>query len=416
VNAAPAHRARSVVVLALALLVTSVASVLVAGDAGAAFPGDNGKIVFFRQGDIYVIDPDGSDETNLTGESSGGAPAWSPDGTQIVYESLQDGNFEIYVMDADGSNQARLTENPAFDAHPSWSADGSQVLFQSTRDGNFEIYVMDADGSNQTRLTDNPAFDGGAVASPDGSAIAFTTNRDGNEEIYVMNTDGTGQTNLTNDPDGNSAPDWSPDGSQITYITTDAGGSDVWVMDADGSNPTNVTNSPGVNEATPAWSPDGTRITYTAPVEAGIAVFVIDADGSNPTRVTQSTAAERFPDWQPLVSELPPPGDLAVSIDDVVLTNGTRGRVTGTVTCAPGELFAVQLDLTQGDADAQGSARGSCTGSPQEYTIGFTTTGPAFVDGAAGACVVARTGMPGSRTVTDRTEVCDDLTVDVRNR
>ena len=36
--------------------------------------------------------------------------------------------------------------------HPSWSPDGSQIAFESDRDGDYEIYIMAADGSNQRRL------------------------------------------------------------------------------------------------------------------------------------------------------------------------------------------------------------------------------------------------------------------------
>jgi TolB protein len=34
------------------------------------------------------------------------------------------GHDEIYVMDADGSNQTNLTNSPGDDAHPSWSPEG----------------------------------------------------------------------------------------------------------------------------------------------------------------------------------------------------------------------------------------------------------------------------------------------------
>jgi TolB protein len=67
-------------------------------------------------------------------------------------------------MNADGSNQTRLTTSGG--ALPDWSPDGSQIVFQSGRDGNNEIYVMNADGSNQTRLTNEPAFDGSPAWSP----------------------------------------------------------------------------------------------------------------------------------------------------------------------------------------------------------------------------------------------------------
>jgi hypothetical protein len=133
---------------------------------------------------------------------------WSPDGSQIVFVSNRDGNFEIYVMDADGTNQTRLTNDAASDDRATWSPDGSQIAFESNRDGNFEIYVMDADGTNQARLTNDPAADSAAAWSPDGSQIAFRSTRDGNNEIYLMNADGSNQINLTIDPAVDEAPAW----------------------------------------------------------------------------------------------------------------------------------------------------------------------------------------------------------------
>lgn len=69
-------------------------------------------------------------------------------------------------MSADGSNQTRLTFNQAGDFAPAWSPNGRQIVFSSFRDDehladidldehNAEIYVMDADGSNQGKEKDN---------------------------------------------------------------------------------------------------------------------------------------------------------------------------------------------------------------------------------------------------------------------
>ncbi len=49
-------------------------------------------------------------------------------GSSIAFVSMSDtspyGHDEIYVMDADGSNQTNLTNSPGDDAHPSWSPEG----------------------------------------------------------------------------------------------------------------------------------------------------------------------------------------------------------------------------------------------------------------------------------------------------
>jgi len=110
--------------------------------------------------------PDRDNFQRLTNTNMEAAPAWSPDGKQIVFTSKRDGNWEIYVMRADGSHQTRLTDNPATDDSPTWSADGGQIAFVSNRDGNQEIYVMNADGSSLKRLTSNAIDDWGPVWQP----------------------------------------------------------------------------------------------------------------------------------------------------------------------------------------------------------------------------------------------------------
>src|SRR5207237_550374 len=84
-------------------------------------------------------------------------PAWSPDGSRIVFLADRDfpvGNTEIYTIGADATGLTRLTTYPAKDDFPSWSPDGSRIVFsrgRSTLAG--EIYVMDADGTAVRQLT-----------------------------------------------------------------------------------------------------------------------------------------------------------------------------------------------------------------------------------------------------------------------
>jgi Tol biopolymer transport system component len=50
----------------------------------------------------------------------GGDPA-PPASGRIAFKSHRDGNDEIYVMNADGSGQTNLTKNSANDRAPAWS-------------------------------------------------------------------------------------------------------------------------------------------------------------------------------------------------------------------------------------------------------------------------------------------------------
>ncbi len=129
--------------------------------------------------------------------------------SSVLFESDRGGEgFDVYRLDLETMRVFRLTDDPGTDAEAKVSPDGSQVAFASVRDGDFEVYVMDADGGNVRQLTDNDAEDRCPQWSPDGEMLSFYSERDGDREIYVMEADGSGQRRLTDSPGNDEVPDW----------------------------------------------------------------------------------------------------------------------------------------------------------------------------------------------------------------
>ncbi len=326
----------------------------------------NGKIVFSsdRHGsglNIWTMNPDGSNPTRLTDEKSrtdrlasfvhihDDMPAWSPDGTKIVFVSNRDSTSSIYTMNADGTNLRLLTDKLPNSFGPAWSPDGKKISFVVSRfpfgleKATSDVYVINSDGSGLTKLISDSGEDRDVTWSPDGTQIAFASNRDPDERwrIWVMNSDGSNQRRLTDIHDSSNpifysdmTPSWSPDGAKILFTgARDFNGtrncfvincSEIFVMNADGSNDHPITNDPnrGGIYSSPKWSPDGTKIVTSLAlgtiadvrnsIDRGRAIIVMNADGSNQINISNrgkydfNSGEYAFfdvnPDWQPLAS------------------------------------------------------------------------------------------------------------------
>ena len=265
--------------------------------------------------EIYVMDADGGNQQRLTNHpDSDFHPSWSPDGKWIAFLSRRDQvpfkhgiTAEIYVMDASGGNPQRLTNNPHADYHPSWSPDGKQIAFASVREGNTDIYVMDADGGNEQRLTNNPFYDYSPSWSPDGERIVFTARRDGRYkkdldltyEIYVMDADGGNEQRFTENRKNDFSPSWSPNGKQIAFASDRKGdfvNYEIYVMDADGGNQRKLTNNRDWDWY-PSWSPDSKRIAFASKRDGNYEIYVMDADGGNVRNLTNNPHSDESPAW-----------------------------------------------------------------------------------------------------------------------
>jgi dipeptidyl aminopeptidase/acylaminoacyl peptidase len=295
-------------VLAASALVVSVAiAAIAAGQARAAFPGTNGKIVFETNRDgneeIYTMNADGTNRVDLTRNPADDTdPRWSSDGSRIVFASNRSGNYQIYTMNADGSAVTRVTHDANDDRRPTWTADG-HILFQNGSFPNRAIFRIRADGNGLQQLTPVSSDNATVAAAPRGGRIAFSSTRgDGTQRLYTANADGGAAHLVLPSPPGPETADveadWSPRGNELVFDRFTFGGpvtSDLYVVRTDGTGLRRLTNTPDRLELQPAWSADGTKITFFGFTGVGTpnphaAVYTMNPDGSGVTEISTPRA------------------------------------------------------------------------------------------------------------------------------
>ena len=236
--------------------------------------------------EIWTMKPDGSQQKQVT-DLGGRAlfPDISPDGKKIAFAGTEgaDPRTEVYVVDAaTGTDLVALTscanlKPGCSNDYPAWSPDGSLIVYIHADDFNADetpvnaqVWVMNADGSNQRQLTtDSPAKDQVPSWSPDGAWITYASGEGVAEGIWVMAADGSSNHQLTGCRPGDPTPCatgsdfgpvWSPDGTRIAFLRSfmELGTNDrpVFVMNADGSDQHRLTAGT-ILQAVPAWQARG---------------------------------------------------------------------------------------------------------------------------------------------------------------
>jgi len=246
-----------------------------------------------QNAEIYLMDTEGKIKNRLTRTDAIDEymPTFSPDGNLMAFVADKNvsgeakitvqlsgstpGSTSIYLMNVDGKEQRRLTDGTAMERAPAFSPDGRRIAFESNEDGDIDIYVINVDGTEKKQLTFNDVDDGHPVFSPDGKKIAFASLIDGNYEICIVDTDGGNLNRLTHNNVGDYQPAFSPDGKHIVFVLARNNDYELWMMNTDGANKKQLTNNVGA-ALQPSFSPDGEKIVFTSDRTGYLRVYMMD--------------------------------------------------------------------------------------------------------------------------------------------
>jgi Tol biopolymer transport system component len=275
----------------LALLLLSIAAVaIIAGSQRrlpAPFgPAANGTLVFAQDGDIFLVDPaTGIRTLAIGGPATDANPIFSRDGTKLAFLREVDGRLSIMLAGERGQQARELsTTVDAEFGNIEWSPDGTSIMTNVVEDGVRSIAIVPTDGSPARVLDIDVAAEDPVWLPPSGREILFRTQNPLGERfgysLSIVGADGANVRELV--PSSNGEFDAlffspSPDGRYVAYQHRDAASDElkVHVIPVGRGTPRVVTSRDSVN---PLWSPDGTWIAYWGP-EGN---HIVRADGTSP--------------------------------------------------------------------------------------------------------------------------------------
>ncbi|MFL5911670.1 MAG: amidohydrolase family protein [Gaiellaceae bacterium] len=230
------------------------------------------------------------------------APAWTPDGRDIVYSLILNGRSELWRGGA-----ALVTGEEVFPFRVSWhsaneflyTADGKirrRSAGGAPHDIGFSAAVTVTAPAYTKRRRD---FDstrpkavagiGSPVLSPDGEQVAFRALND----IYTMRI-GQAPKPLTRDHWWKSHPAWSPDGRYLSYSSDRAGKLDIWLRDLRTGEDRRLTALPDAAAVSGSWSRDGTHLAF---LDQTGALYTVEVSSGNVQRVYPATFEPGRPTW-----------------------------------------------------------------------------------------------------------------------
>jgi TolB protein len=228
--------------------------------------------------EVWVMDWNGANAKQLTKHGSIAlAPAWSPDGTQLVFTSYLRGPPALFLLTPQEGYLKLLWDKGGVNSSASFSPDGSQIAFASSSSGNVDVFVMPIEGGEPTRLTTSRGIDTQPAWAPNGRQIAFTSTRSGSPQIYLMDVDGTNVRRLSFSGEFHDEPSWSYDGVRLVCTTRVDGAfqlTTIKTITGDES----ILPGPGNNES-PVFSPDGSMLAFSSDRTGMPQIFITDADG-----------------------------------------------------------------------------------------------------------------------------------------
>ncbi len=188
----------------------------------------DGRTILFRsrahRNELWTVGLDGKAPMLITEEAEKptGMSAFSPDGTRILYSSIQEVNGRrraFNLVQAAGGEKIGTIDLPDRSSDVEWSLDGESVTFLLHVGGATNVFRQRLEGGNPqqvTRFTDGQAFN--HEVSPDGRRFLLSRRTD-HDNIWTVDADGSHPLMRTHFDAGQlSKMEWiPPDGRRAVF-------------------------------------------------------------------------------------------------------------------------------------------------------------------------------------------------------
>jgi Tol biopolymer transport system component/DNA-binding winged helix-turn-helix (wHTH) protein len=218
--------------------------------AGAAWMADGREVVARTASGVYRIpvqDGGAPQPVPGTGLEVQGI-AVSRRGDRLAYAVMHgDANIWRIDLNAKEPKPERLIASTFRDVYPRYSPDGSQIAFQSTRGGGRnQVWLGNSEGKQARQLTFvTRGLAGGPHWSPDGRTLEMDSNATGSYQVYTMDPDGGKMNQITSGRFDNFLASWSRDGRSMYFTSTQTGRTEIWKMPAGGGTAVQITHNGG---------------------------------------------------------------------------------------------------------------------------------------------------------------------------
>ncbi|MCX5770542.1 MAG: hypothetical protein NTZ09_09760, partial [Candidatus Hydrogenedentes bacterium] len=184
------------------------------------------------------------------------APQFSPDKTQILFNSVEGGEMGIWIVNRSDHQKKRI----AGGCQAMWSPDGERIVFQ--RDGRLIERVLDSGAENAVSPEGAPRLAFPSYMPTPGapganSASRFLCTDESGKRVYLLSPGAEKPLDLLAEGEIGSAPRCSPDGKTVAYQD----GAHIRLLDLQTRESMLLTTEPGI-QAWPVWSANGQGICY----------------------------------------------------------------------------------------------------------------------------------------------------------
>ena len=250
---------------------------------------------------LWVADADGEGaSTALASSEPIISPAWSTNGSQLAYVSFESRKPVVYVHEVATGRRRVVANFKGSNSAPAWSPNGQNLVVTLSRDGGSQIFLISASGSGEPRrLSTSSSIDTEAVFAPDGQSIYFVSDRGGSPQIYRMSLAGGTAQRVSFSGNYNISPAISPDGTKLAFISRIGGAFKLVVQDLASGNVTPLTDTNA--DESPSFSANGKQIIYATQIQSAgrwqEALMTTTLDGKVKSRLTAAAGDIREPDW-----------------------------------------------------------------------------------------------------------------------